>query len=230
MSSARSFDPVWENTIYGHGRQLNRYPFDCVVAFVCRHYPRTKPRQDVRILEIGCGAANNLWFAAREGFQVFGIDASLSAIEYAKQRFADDGLTGDLCVGDFTSLPYPDGWFDLAIDRGAITCCGVSAARRAVAEMARVLRPEGKFFCNPYSRRHTSRVSGTLGPDGLTRDISRGTLVGVGAICFYGLKEVHRLFDDAWDLISVQHMELVETSGACAEVHAEWRVVAQRVP
>jgi SAM-dependent methyltransferase len=227
MATAETFDPMWETAIYGRGRHLNRYPFDCVVTFVYRHAPREKPRQDVRLLEIGCGAGNNLWFAAREGFQVFGIDGSASAIAYAKRRFADDGLTGDLHVGDFTSLPYPDGLFDLAIDRGALTCCGLSAARQAVDEVARVLRPGGTFFCNPYSRKHTSHASGETGPDGLTCAISQGTLVGVGSLCFYGPDEVHALFDRRWTLLSVQHLEIHDTHAESADVHAEWRVVAR---
>src|SRR5262245_53509995 len=125
--SSRTFDPIWEDAIYGQGQKISRYPFDIVVTFVYRNYPRHKPRHDVRILEVGCGSGNNLWFAAREGFQVAGIDGSSSAIAYAQKRFAEEGLTGDLRVGDFTQLPFESDSFDLAIDRGSLTCCGLSA-------------------------------------------------------------------------------------------------------
>ena len=37
-----------------------------------------------RILEVGCGMGNNLWFAAREGCRVSGLDAVESAIRFAR--------------------------------------------------------------------------------------------------------------------------------------------------
>ncbi len=206
MNTPPSFDPTWEESILGQGRHLNRYPFDLVVSFVHRHYPRHKRRGDVRILEIGCGAGNNLWFAAREGFQAFGLDGSPSAIAYAQRRFAEDGLEGDLRVGDFSSLPFEGKFFDLVIDRVSLTCCGLSVGKRTVAEVGRVLLPGGKFLCNPYSKRHTSHSSGRPGPDGLTLDISGGTLVGVGQICFYGREELEDLFDQGWTILRMEHL------------------------
>src|SRR6266536_3320200 len=113
-------DPAWERDIYGAGRQLNRYPFDAVVSFVFANAP-AKPRSETKILEIGCGAGNNLWFAAREGFAVTGIDTSPSAIAYARDRFRSERLAGEFHVAPFSSLPFPDDRFDLVIDRAAVS-------------------------------------------------------------------------------------------------------------
>jgi SAM-dependent methyltransferase len=231
MSDASpSWDPVWEREIYGEGRHLNRWPFDIVVSFVFRHFPRDKPRGQVRILEIGCGSGNNLWFAAREGFAVAGIDGSPTAVEYARRRFHEEGLTADLRVGDFTQLPFRDDSFDLAIDRGAITCCGRTAAARAVAEVRRVLMPRGKFLFNPYSEHHTSHRTGRGGPDGVTVAIAGGTLTGVGQICFWNRSQVESLFADGWKLLSLEHLEINQLLPAAGDVHAEWRGIAQKTP
>ena len=92
-------DPAWEEAIYSQGRHLNRYPFDAVVSFVYRYRPKVRAPQQIRILEVGCGAGNNLWFAAREGFDVAGIDGSDSAVDHARRRFEQEGLNGDLRVG-----------------------------------------------------------------------------------------------------------------------------------
>jgi SAM-dependent methyltransferase len=228
MAQMATFDPVWENDVYAEGRHLNRWPFDMVVSFVFRHAPRDRPRSAVRILEVGCGAGNNLLFAAREGFSVAGLDGSRSALDYARRRFAEEGLEADLRVGDFTSLPFPDGTFDLAVDRGAITCCGRTAATRALAEIRRVLADGGKFLFNPYSDRHSSHVSGRPGPDGVTQDITGGTLVGVGPLCFYGREPVRVLFHDGWKVESMEHLEIRQELECARGLHAEWRVVAQK--
>lgn len=227
MIEAQTFDPIWEEK-YSQGHS-QRYPWDTVVSFVFRHYPRHKQRLEVKILEVGCGTGSNLWFAAREGFQVAGIDASKSAIAYAQKRFAEEGLTGDLRVSDFTALPFESDFFDLVIDRGAITCCGLSAAKQVVNEVKRVLQVGGKFLCNPYSDHHSSYVSGQKGADGLTLNISAGTLVETGQICFFGRREVEALFATGWKLLSIQHQQIVEQIQPQYTVHAEWLVIAQKV-
>jgi ubiquinone/menaquinone biosynthesis C-methylase UbiE len=181
MKSAE-VDLVWERDLYSRGHHLNHYPFDCVVSFVFRQYPRDKARADVGIVEVGCGAGNNLWFAAKEGFRVAGIDGSQSAIAYARQRLERDKLEGDLRVGSFTQLPWDGDSFDLAIDRCSLVCVGYELQKQAVAEVHRVLKVGGYFLCNGYSDRHSSAVAGVRAADGRTTEISDGTLVGAGAI------------------------------------------------
>jgi SAM-dependent methyltransferase len=220
-------DPSWEKDLYSQGRHLNRYPFDAVVSFIYRWHPRDKLRSDVSIIELGCGAGNNLWFAAREGFSVAGIDGSPSAIEHARQRFAQDGLKGDLRVGDFTELPWPDVSFDLAVDRCSLTCASFSAQQRAIAEVRRVLTPGGLFFYNVYSDRHSSARSGRRLPDGRITEISNGTLVGVGSLYFSTRAEVESLFANAWKILKLEHMELEDLSPKGVGSHSEWRVVAR---
>lgn len=225
MTSPRSFDPVWTE-LYEAGQQLCRWPWDSVVTFVLREAPRDRPRAEVRILEVGCGAGANLWFAAREGFSVAGVDASPPAVAEAWRRFEADGLDADLRIADFTELPFADASFDLAIDRAALSCCGFSTAAKAVAEIHRVLRPGGRFFFNPYSDRCTSAASGSEGADRLRHGIDTGSLVGVGQLCFYNRAMIGELFATGWSLLAVQHVVGEEEHEACS--HADWRVVAEK--
>ena len=86
MADTKSlFDPVWEQK-YSSGH-AERYPWDAVVTFIFRNYPRNVARENVRILEVGFGTGPNLWFASREGFSVSGIEGSQSAVDYARSRF-----------------------------------------------------------------------------------------------------------------------------------------------
>ena len=221
-------DPVWEN-IYAAG-QRNRYPWDIVVTFVFRYAPKNTPRQDVRILEVGCGTASNLWFAAREGFSVSGIDCSATAIAVANEWFLKEGLQSDLRVGAFTELDFEDAQFDLVIDRGSLVCVGLETARRAIVEIKRTLKQGGYFLFNPYSNSHTSASAGEPGEDGVVQNINRGTLVGVGSLCFYTRQNLIDAFDGDWRVISIQHSEITETDSATPSVHAEWRVILQKLP
>lgn len=227
MSDARSFDPVWEEKYAaGHG---SRYPWDAVVSFVFRHAPRDRPRGEVRVLELGCGTGANLWFAAREGFRACGVDASASALAAARARFEAEGLSVELKQADFTSLPFADASFDLVVDRAALTCCGTAAMQRALGEAARVAVPGGRLLFTPYAASHSSRASGRPGPDGVTVDIAEGTLVGVGQIRFVERDELATLLGPGWRMIVAERVELVDELAADGHVHAEWRVVAERV-
>lgn len=226
MADTKSFDPVW-SSIYAGPHEV-RYPWDAVVSFVMRFVPKERARRSVRILEVGCGTASNLWFAAREGFSVAGVDAAPAAIEKARTRFSKDGLSGDLRVADFTSLPFDDGSFDLVIDRGSLTCAGLSDALAAISEIERVIAPGGAFFFNPYSVRHTSAKSGTEMGNGLVADIRAGSMVGVGQICFYTETNVREALA-GWSIRSLVHVEAIEVAESVESVHAEWRVIAERL-
>lgn len=218
---------VWEK-IYSDGMQLNRYPYDAVVTFIYRNYPRNIERKNIKILEVGCGAGNNLWFAAREGFDVAGIDISKSAIDYAKKRFKDDNLNGNFIVCNFEILPFENEMFDIIIDRAALSCLAFNECKRAVIEINRVLKIGGKFFFNPFSDKHSSCVSGKYETNGITTNIEEG-INTVGDVCFYGKRDIYNLFREEWKIESIQHTEVVEQINPHYFVYADWKVIAKKI-
>lgn len=219
-----SFDPVW-NEIYRSGQQLNRYPFSSVVTFLFRHRPRDKERAETRVLEVGCGAGNNLWFAAREGFAVTGIDASKHAIEHAKKWFAEEGLHARLQVADFTELPFEDSSFDIVIERAGFSQAPKPLVRLAVAEVARVLVPGGALHSEIYSDRATAR--GEKMDGGMIRS-EKGPYAGVGQIAFYSRNEIEALFDGQLIIEKLHHVEALDMSSKPFEVYANWEILARK--
>ncbi len=231
MASARSIikdvDPIWEKKYsQGHGE---KYPWDCVVSFVFKYAPQYRSRNEVKLLEIGFGSGCNLWFAAREGIAVSGIEASKTAVINARKWFADEKLAGDLRQGNFRELPFADEQFDLVIDRDSLCCVGVEDLRRAIGEIYRVLRPGGKFFYNTYADSHSSLRSGECGADGLIMNIDAGRLVGCGQLHFVSRTELNTQFADGWKFISIDRVEITDMLAPCGDTHAEWRVVVEKV-
>lgn len=222
---APSFDETWE-TLYAHGTHLNRYPISQVVSFIFHHHPRKIPRAKVQILEIGSGAGNNLWFAAREGFSVTGIDASKSATEYARKRFAEDNLTGRLDVGDFTKLPYADSTFDLAINRAAMTQTGLTNGQKAIDELHRTLKRGGLVYSEIYSDR--TSAGGRPGLDGVTLDVE-GLFANVGQICFYSHRQVLELFSIGWEVVTLQHIDVAIMDHRPYDHLGQWNLVARKL-
>src|ERR1700712_4103878 len=66
-----------------------------------------------QVLEVGCGAGVDLARFAKGGAMVTGVDLTSSAIELARQNFAQQGLVADLRVADGEQLPFPDESFEL---------------------------------------------------------------------------------------------------------------------
>ena len=218
-------DPVWEAQ-YSEGHS-QRYPWDAVVSFIFRNAPRDRPRTQVSVLEVGYGTASNLWFAAREGFQVCGIEGSPSAVRAAEDRFREEELPGDLRCGEFPELPFADNSVDLGIDRCATTCVSRQVATDTIREVHRVLRPSGRFFLNTYSSEHSSAKSGTLASDGRRIDIVTGTLVGAGGICFYDEAQLREVIGDGWTILELCHL-ISDDRNTTDGIHAEWRVTLEK--
>ena len=99
-----SFDNKWDTGIYKNHAQVNRYPFDSVVSTVFRYFGSTKTRSDIKILELGCGTANNISFLAQEGFSAIGLDGSEHAIQLGRNLLKKKELNAELICQDFTKL------------------------------------------------------------------------------------------------------------------------------
>ena len=219
-------EPIWEDKYSAGHRQ--RYPWDLVVSFVFQNLPSDRPFSEVKIMEIGFGTAPNLWFAAREGFQVSGIEGSKSAVDVAREKFKSDGLCGDLRVGDFTNLPFENDEFDLIIDRASMVCVGLQGHNKTVAEVHRCLRKGGRFLHNVYSDRHSSMRSGSLEDDGLIGDIKSGTLVGTGRIHFSSRLEIDERFKVGWKILQFELREGINLLSTGGDRHSEFVVVAEK--
>lgn len=94
----------------------------------------------LRVLEVGCGAAQGSRWAADAGAQVLGLD--LSAAMLAAAHAADPALP--LLQADATRLPLADGCVDVAFSAyGGVPFVEDSAG--LMREVARVLRPGGRW-------------------------------------------------------------------------------------
>jgi SAM-dependent methyltransferase len=224
-----TFDTVWERRYRADRNYRSSYPWTAVVSFVLGCAPKDRLRSEIGVLEIGCGTGNNIWFVANEGFQAAGVDASATAIECARERCARDKVNACLEVADFTkTLPFADASFDLVFERAALSFTTREGAAACVAEVRRVLRPDGLFQCGPYSDRDSSFYR-SPDEDGTVRDITVGTIVGGSQARFYSLQNIRDLFRNGWTLQSMKHIEEMEMLRPERESHCEWLVIARKI-
>ncbi len=103
-------------------------------------------RNELKVLDLGCGQGASTWFLAREGFKVCSVDGSISALEKTSVRMAKEHLPFEGSVCCFTKLPFFSNSFDVVVDV-------VSSVHNSMAdlfiifdEVSRVLKPGGKLF------------------------------------------------------------------------------------
>jgi ubiquinone/menaquinone biosynthesis C-methylase UbiE len=93
-----------------------------------------------RTLEVAVGTGLNLPHYPA-GIDLTGLEWSPSMLAVAVRRAADLGIAADLRQGDARELPFEDGSFDTVVM--TFSLCSIPDERRAVDELARVLRPGG---------------------------------------------------------------------------------------
>ena len=105
---------------------------------------------DKTLLDVGCGDGELASELARRGAIVTGLDADPAMIAAARQRTEIEGTQLRLIEGQAERLPFDDAAFDCVV---AVTVlCFVRDAERAVAEMARVLKPGGWLVIGELGR------------------------------------------------------------------------------
>ncbi len=114
-------------------------------------------RPPARVLDIGCGAGTNSLFLARSGFRVSGVDLAPAAIEAAQRRAARAGLSVDFRSGDALRLPFPDRSFGGAVDVGCYHTIPLRLRRAYSREIARVVRPGGRYLVSWVGREATQK-------------------------------------------------------------------------
>ena len=106
-----------------------------------------------RVLDLGCGAGTEVGFLAGLGATSVGVDLSFDALTIA----AGEHGSGRFVQADVGRLPFAAGSFDSALDRGCLHYLPRDARSRYATEIARVLRPGGRFLLRACLREAGTR-------------------------------------------------------------------------
>jgi ubiquinone/menaquinone biosynthesis C-methylase UbiE len=103
------------------------------------------------VLEIGCGTGVHAKLLAAARARVTAVDLTPTAVELTKRRLDLAGLEADVREADAEALPFADESFDFVWSWGVVHHS--EHTERVLAEIARVLRPNGRLALMVYHRR-----------------------------------------------------------------------------
>lgn len=100
-----------------------------------------------QVLDVSTGTCNSLlrhgWTTL--GAQLHGVDLSTTMLLQGADNAAAAEVPIQLYVADAQAMPFPDACMDVVLNYGALN--GYQDQGRALAEMARVLKPGGVLVC-----------------------------------------------------------------------------------
>mgnify|MGYP006272452553 FL=1 len=215
----------WDRDIYARGKMLNRWPYTELVSAVIQE-TRDRRRSATRVLEIGCGAGNNLWFLADEGYLCSGIDMSSTVIDFARKRLGALGLHPELLVGDAIDLPWADDTFDIVLDRGGLTQNAYPEVSRILDEARRVLKPGGILHAfTMFGLDHPDRKYGTEVSRNAYDAFSKGLFCNAGLTSFFSFETIVELFHGFSSVEPIRKQKFCHGGLLISE---EYRVRAER--
>ena len=177
---ARDYDDTVQRAIGASGESVAYF-----AELKARLAREEAPAGTERVLDFGCGIGNTTraLAAAFPGSRIVGTDPSSDSIGIARRRVQGNV---EFARSDAQRLPFGDASFDFAIAACVFHHIAEAEQGRWVREVARVLRPGGRFVMfehnplNPLTRRVVRNVAFDEGVILLHRADSRRLLEGAG--------------------------------------------------
>lgn len=188
------FSKEWEN-MYQTGAHNSIWPWSEVITLTKRYL---RDLDEIRVLELGCGAGANIPFFVAENMRYYGIEGSKTEVTKINQRFQDDAVT--VVEGDFTKeIPF-EGAFDLILDRSSMTHNATEDIRSGIELVRRTLKPGGYYFgLDWFSTKYDVYANGQEDCDVVdenTRFFRTGYFAGLGNVHFSDPQHILKLFED----------------------------------
>jgi ubiquinone/menaquinone biosynthesis C-methylase UbiE len=116
---------------------------------------QAKIRPGMNVLDLGCGTGTLTLMVKRAhpDVNITGLDGDPQVLEIAREK--SRGLQIQWDQGFVTALPYPDSVFDMVVSSLVIHHLDTDDKQRALAEIYRVLKPQGELHILDFGAPHS---------------------------------------------------------------------------
>jgi len=139
----QAIDPYVQDWIGATGGLMYQSVVNRLTEYPIPRIP-SEPGNGRTLVDVGCNWGRWTIAAARRGYRPIGVDPSLRAVRAAKRVCLQLGIEANFVVGDARYLPFAAQSLDAAFSYSVIQHLSKADARRAAAEIGRVLKPGGR--------------------------------------------------------------------------------------
>ncbi|ASP33257.1 class I SAM-dependent methyltransferase [Labrenzia sp. VG12] len=125
----------------------------------------------VKALDLGCGVGRHALAFARAGFETHAVDLSEAGLQELEKSAKAGGVEVAAQLAPMTELPFEDNTFDYVLSFNVIYHGDPDIVKKAISEIARVLKPGGVYQGTMLSKRNGNFGLGTeVAPDTYVRE------------------------------------------------------------
>jgi SAM-dependent methyltransferase len=106
-----------------------------------------------RVYDLGCGIGRNMFFLSDMGFEVYGSDYSLDAVNVVNQKLEEFKFPYKVKHESMTEISEKDENYDAVIAYNVIYHAYTSNMKKALNHIYRILKPEGSLLITFQSKR-----------------------------------------------------------------------------
>lgn len=146
--------------LYAKEEAFLRYPADWIIRFY-NMFLKNNISSNSKILDYGCGSANNAVFFIQKGHEVYGVDVAPSFTSLVEKNLELNNLDTSLVNNfsliepDTVKLDFPDNHFDFIFSNQVLYYLPTEEHLRKVCdELKRILRPGGFVFFTMMGNRN----------------------------------------------------------------------------
>lgn len=170
-----------------------------------------------RVLDVGCGPGRVTIAAALAtggGGEAVGIDPSSEMIELATHKAKSAGSTATFRIAAIEAIPSPDAHFDVVLANLMLHHLPLELQRRGVAEVFRVLRPNGRFVVADFAATPGHGMGHILSVLGLRRGSGHAEhLSSLAASAGFESVQIHPAASRAFCVMSARKPAPLSASG-----------------
>lgn len=233
MTAEQLCTQAWDNS-YSRNENFLFSPGDEVIRFVARYLRRrvdvdtildiATSAGDSRVLDVGCGIGRNILFGANMGLDMYGNDLSSTAVAKAVNWLSaqlQQDMTKKIIASDIRTLPWEKNFFDHAMSDSVLDSMSFEVAQAGVADVARVMKSGGYFYCSLISGDETGRDSNFCDEQLVDGKHEKDTIQS-----YFNHTKVKRLLEPIFEILDCS---LTQIKNPVKNTHhGRWHVISRR--